>query len=631
MSFFRREYERDDEIRAARAAEEARVRRWDAALKARSTSPLGRYLASGGHRLPPLKPVSRLRYGLDRIRMPRINMPSVHLPDLTALHLPTNARRALLLATAAPATAVAALTAVVQFGESPLVAEAKMKADCAAAQMLVLPEGTPVIMPGNPGNGCTTARSHLYVPSEDPEVIEARADKIAVLEGAYRRARTFYGLDPRGPVRFLVKRTGFSSPILSAFETTLGRPASLRANPLLKIRHVIASMQYTRIHLNTDAKRASFIVHHMPIVSNIGLDPVAGPYAEALLFGEGANERTLAQECMLAAAAGFPLKLAPSELVRALRWNKARTRAHACVTASARSQAEADAAREEIASATMPDAVLAESIDPDILRTLRAFARHNAAAREEPILHLTLPRDMQSSLSASARERLAGFDRVHETGFCAKGDCEPKADALVAIAEITDDALALRAVVSTRTGLLFGPARRDGEAWVALPDRLGNASLNKLLVSLPQARSGNFMLCNLALPGFRNVSGPDGVEACDPATGEGMVSAREALKLSMNLPWIDAARRYRDEITGIEDSLGYVPAATPETAPQMALGFGRYGAPAVMIEFAAALVGGGKSAPFSPLVTPAQDGFDAEALGYGPPQGAREVVGGQPY
>lgn len=612
MSIHKWFHDRNDPVQAAREQENSRVRRWDDALKAEFRPPLQQFL-DGGHKRPrfALPSLTRIRAAVSGLQFrPRINArPMPVTPGLGLIRTVFGATLAVLFAVAT------ALAGYVYFGEDPLVAEAAEAVRCSKATMLRQEDGQVILVPVDASPHCISKRSHLSVAFDDPVLIERRADRIAALEGRYRIGETISGFEWWGLMRWAAGKDGFSGPILSAFEGVLGQTASLRGQPIRKLRNVMASMQYARIFLRTDADRAAFLVNHMPVLSGMRIDPIAGPYADSILFT--GNEPEIVRDCLFAASAGFPINLnEPGERLDTT-WRKATGRAKACIRKTAVDHAESTVGLAYLDQMAVPEARHAKGLRQPVLNAVVGFNRRHGRDVLGTKVALTLDSGMQAELLRSVPEVLKDLDRKTRDKFCAIGDdCSPHLDALVAMAEITDDKLLLRAVYNTRQGLLFGPVRKSGDQYMPVADRLGNASLNKLLLLLPVARAGDEVLCNRKTADFRNVHPPAGVVACNPKTGAGYVPVTVAVRKSLNLPWIDAARNHKAEAAALEDALEFLPFPRPETASELAMGFGRYGAPAKMMTLAAALVNDGRINGLTLYEEVAVQGLAVADLGY---------------
>lgn len=617
-------HERNDPVRAAREQEDLRIRRWDDALRSDYQPPLHLYLDGGWSRMR--RPNVWRAAIVKSVRVPKSGIfqtVSVYpWPDAPGRGLIWTALRGLTLAAFA---ATIALAGYIQFGEDPLVAQAVRAADCAKATMLRQDDGQVFLIPVDRSDDCVPLRSHLSVAFDDAAMIERRADRIAVLEGRYRIADTIFGFEWRGIPRKILGKDGFSGPILSAFENVIGQPASLKNRRFRKLRNVIASMQFARLYLTTDAARAVFIVHHMPVLTGMRLDPVAGAYPEALLFS--GNEPEIVRDCLSAAAAGFPLYLKEFGDKMETRWTRAVDRAKVCISRSAADQDEAGAALAYLETMPAPGPMRPAVMRQPVLNTVFGFERRHGREAAGGAASLTLNSAMETELLRAVPEGLNDLDRKTGDGFCAMtDDCEPHLDALVALAEITGNDLMLRAVYNSRQGLLFGPTKQNGRNYQPVADRLGNASLNKLLLLLPVAKSGASVLCNQQVAEFHNVHAPAGVESCNPQTGDGYVPVVSAVRFSLNLPWISAAGDHAAAVTALQDALEFVPTDEPETAPEMALGFGRYGAPAKMMTLAAALVNGGRINGLTLYREVAVQGLHVAELGYSETDVARAAA-----
>ncbi len=611
----------EDPLRSARDEEVRRVARWDHALAEAYVPPLASYFDQTDGRTCRQK----RKLSTSRIQHPTVRFPEVHLGRPFRL-----AGRLVLGGTVAVLAFSVAFAGWVQFGQDPLVERAQAAIDCSAATMVIQVGEIPHIMPNDLGESCSRIREHLSVPYADAETTWRKATYISSLEGRFQLGETVYGLDAWGVARFIAGQLGIvwamnklglrateggSAPLISAFETSLGYSGSMRNQLPRKIRLVAAAMQYTRIHLDTNKKRATFLAIHMPIVRGLGMAPVAGAYPELLLFS--GDEGALVRDCITAGAAGFPILAGGSDRARANNWKRVKVRAESCIKLNGATDRDIAEALGALETYQVPVFEKPRAMPAAVTNALFGFLKTVDLAAPKASLSLTLNKGMQNALTNNVNRAQAALEQKLDNGFCLKKNaCENRLNTLIAIAEILPDGLPVRAIYNTRQGLLFGPTRATENGYTAIPDRLGTASLAKLLLLPAVAKANITTLCNKSVEGFKNVSGPAGVTSCNRKNGRGYVSIRKALSKSMNLPWIEAARIYHTEVTRIQNALGYPVGNRPDTPTEMALGFGRYGSPAAIMTLAAALVNKGRTGGLTLVEGSDGKAFDLLALGY---------------
>jgi len=501
--------------------------------------------------------------------------------------------------------------------ETPTTAAAETALRCGDATMVKGRDGEWIgVIPLVPC--AAAARPHLTA-AFDAETAEGVADAIRVLEGRWRPgALTLFGHDLAGIARYVVHRMddlrrspsaadgtdgeeaarpGGSAPILSAFESLIGDPHPV-ASVTRKLHYMAQSAVFDARVLGGDtAARAHFVAERLPVLDGHGY-ALAGAVGAEVLFG-GAP-RTLAERCLFAAAAGFPLWLPrPNADAGYLarqgeRLRKARKRAGVCVAELAGSDAERAAALATI-EAFVPHGRGVPARSLPLLPVLEGEMAVHGVAPRDGVVPTTVDGRGQRRAAAQIRRTLAGVEPRLAAGLCFDGDCETQADFLVALAEIEGDALALRIAATNRHGSLFGPVVTvDGGRTRGAP-AFGLGSVHKIPLALVAARHHEARLCDRQYDGVQNADGSTGVARCAPERPAGWISTREALGRSLNLPWVDLAVRHAAEVDELERALGFGGVAAGPVGA--ALGFGRTAAPERFMALMAALERGSAGEP----------------------------------
>ncbi len=574
---------------------------------------------------------------------------------------PVNKGQIVALPTAVPrhlirAGVVAALVATTMLGLEPLARpvlqglgseeahRALVAVRCGQATML-RDEAAALVGAHRMGGGGSCDDVHLSAPF-DRDTARQIAEAVGVLEGRWKRGPlTLFGQDIVGFARAMVSSIELglrgidrmealvsrnsgrpltwipiagSPPMLSAFEALIGQPNAV-SGVMTKARHIWSAMLFDAQHLGEDTARAHFLAQQMTVIRVQGR-ALAGALAAEVLFG--GPPRNLGQVCLFAAASGFHLYSpyeGASERWMALseqRLARAKGRAKACVDALAAGNELVDA-RAEIDRFVLPQPGLPPLPAAVTLTVADALGMRAISARP-PEAVLTLNLAAQRASAAPVEEILAGIGSRLPERLCFAGDCDVRADYLVAIAEVAGDTLPLRAVFTNRHRMLFGPyQRQDDGTVVALTPAFGLGSQHKVLLALIAARHGETRLCNRRVAAIRNTSGPAPVDGC--ASGDGWIPIHEAMGRSMNLPWIDLAARHSAEVDVLELALGF--RGTPTGPAAAALGVGRVAPPERFIALMAALERAHRGEPprtdgLSLLVGSPSFGIDLEALGY---------------
>jgi hypothetical protein len=465
-------------------------------------------------------------------------------------------------------------------------------------------------VPVNPSDACN--EFHLTAPFDDA-IAQRIAEGVGVLEGRWQRSPlTLFGQDlvglGRGAgfeferwVRGLSREQALASwlsgtrptvlpprgsgPMLSVFEALIGQPGRV-GDPFDKVRNVYASMVFVARGPGTDTvSRARFLAERMTVIHGVGR-PLAGALAAEALFGR--PPANLGEICLFAAASTFHLyqnlPVYGDHVVR--RLERARARARVCADRLAEDDAERDEAREVIDRFELPAGML--PILPAGSATVVRDALV-AAGISQAQADLRLSIDFSAQV-ASHRPVLDVLDRLSgrlSSELCFAGSCQTRADYLVAVAEIDGDDLPLRVAFTNRHRSLLGPFEpRQGASPTPLPPAFGLGSQHKSLLALIAAHHGETRLCNRVFGPITNTSGPAPVESCD-GRDEGWVGTREALGRSMNLPWVDIARRRASEMSLLEAGLGFM--GDPAGPGGAALGVGRRAPPERFLAYFAAL------------------------------------------
>ncbi|MGP6089958.1 hypothetical protein [Antarctobacter jejuensis] len=527
---------------------------------------------------------------------------------------------------------------------SGLAARAEIALRCGDAVMLRDDTGSFVgTIPVDPSGACTSG--HLTAPFNDATALRV-AEAIAVLEGRWARSPlTLFGQDLVGLVRgaaFEIERSirGLdreevlnrwlagerptflqprgSGPVLSAFEALVGQPGRVD-EPLDKVRNVGAAMVFVARTMGMDENaRAHFLAERMTVIHGEGR-PLAGALAAELLFGGPPGN--LGEVCLFAAASTFnlyqDLPVFGAHVDR--RYERARARARVCATRLARNDEERLLAYEVIEAFRNPSSMLSALPGGSAINVRDALG---AAGIAEPLsdAQLTLDVEAQTVAQETVRDVLDQLSYRLAPGVCFAGNCDVRADYLVAVAEIDDEALPLRVAFTNRHRSLLGPfSEEDASHAVALAPAFGLGSQHKALLALIAARHGESRLCNRIYGSITNTSGPAPVDDCTTRSPSGWVDVREALGRSMNLPWVDVARRHALEMSVLETNLGFL--GEPAGPGGAALGFGRRAPPERFMALFAAVAraaDGSRPATEGLMVL---DGYparsvDLEAVGY---------------
>jgi hypothetical protein len=283
----------------------------------------------------------------------------------------------------------------------------------------------------------------------------------------------------------------------------------------------------------------------MPVIQTQGGLALAGAIgAEALL---GGPPQTLAEVCLFAAAAGFPLRQlreTATEIQRLAaqqREARARQRAQACATRLAAEGKERAAALEAIAAWRMPTDHAIPPLSRAVAMVVEDVQRFLPAP--SPSLELTLDLAAQARAERAVAAALDDLAPRLAPGLCLTAGCETPGWT-VAVAEIVGDALPLRVAAVNRHGALFGPVAQGPAGIERRAPAFGLASQHKAPLALVAAAHSEERLCDRAAGGIRNAAGSSPVTACEPGRAAGWVAADVAMGRSLNLPWIDLVARH---------------------------------------------------------------------------------------
>ena len=606
---------------------------------------------------------------LPRLSMPHISMPRVSMRALMPARATTAAtadsdadtrrrrpalhRRlslpliALLLAAklAVGLLAEPMLTPLLARVPSEMAEQAGAAMRCGDAALLRDASGEAIgVLPVHPDIACQ--ETHLTAPFDD-DTARRIAEAIGVLEGRWKRGPlTLLGQDLVGLTRgaaFEVERTARglsrkeavqlwldgerptrlpprgSGPILSAFEALNGQ-ADAVDGPRAKLANIGAAMTFVATRLQDDElARAHFLSGRMTALHGTGR-PLAGAVAAEALFGGPPQD--LGEICLFAAASTFHLYQDLPVYGEAVdrRHGRALKRAEVCAKRLAEDAAELAAAQEVIAGFANPTRML-----PVIRGSKRIAVRDAMIAAETPSrqggTRLTLDEAAQRDAEAAFEELMPDLSDRLDPGLCLSGACEVPADYLFAVAEIADDDLPLRSVLTNRHRTLFGPFERtaDGAVRPRAPS-FGLGSQHKALLALVALRNEEEELCNRRSGPITNTSGPEPVNACVEDQPEGWVDIATAFGISMNLPWVDVARRHGAQMHGLETGLGFL--GDPAGPGGAAMGVGRRAPPERFMALFAALTRAKLGAPAQTDGLMLLDGYPARPvdladLGYG--------------
>ena len=427
----------------------------------------------------------------------------------------------------------------------------------------------------------------------------------------------------RGERRTLLPSRG-SGPILSAFEALVGQAGEVEGIRR-KLANIRASTVFVASTLGGDRmKRAHFLSSRMTAIHGVR-GPLAGAVAAEALFG--GPPVTLGEVCLFAASSTFHLYEDHPAYGDAAAWRLGRAKRRAAVCAKHLASDEDELAE---AMATISSFEIPQQLLPALPSSAQIIARDAliAAATQEHGQDLRLQLDLTAQRRAeAAMEGL--FPEISarlEPDLCFDGDCAAQVEYLVAVAEIDGDQLPLRLVLTNRHRSLLGPFERmpDG-APRPRPPAFGLGSQHKTLLALIALRNGESQLCNQIYGQITNTVGPAPVIGCVSHHQNGWVDLETAIGISMNLPWIDVARRYPDEMSKLEEDLGFL--GDPVGPGGAAMGIGRRAPPERFIALFAAL---GRASLGQPARTEGLSIFedhptfavDLEALGYG-----HEIIG----
>ncbi|WP_372921224.1 hypothetical protein [Roseovarius sp.] len=411
--------------------------------------------------------------------------------------------------------------------------------------------------------------------------------------GAFEVERWMRGLSRRDAVALWLKGESptwlpprGSGPILSTFEALAGQ-ADRVDGPVAKLANIGAAMTFVAASLQDDKlARAHFLSGRMTVLHGTGR-PLAGAVAAEVLFDGPPQD--LGEICLFAAASTFHLYQDLSVYGKAVEWRHARTlkRAEACATNLADDTSELAEAREVIAAFENPTSML------PVIRGSRRIALRDAmiasgADSLQGSTRLTLDLEAQRDAEVAFDGLLPALSARLGPGLCLSGACEVPADYLFAVAEVVEDGLPLRSVLTNRHRVLFGPFERTANGTVKpRPPSFGLGSQHKALLGLIAMRNEEERLCNRLYGPITNTSGPPPVAECGKEGSEGWIDTATALGISMNLPWVDVARRHAAEMGRLETRLGFLgDAAGPGGA---ALGVGRRAPPERFMALFAAL------------------------------------------
>ena len=407
-----------------------------------------------------------------------------------------------------------------------------------------------------------------------------------------------------------------SPPLLSAIEVVLGRSQGLGVRE--KIGTLIPSAIYAARHLRSDAARSVFMASHLPCIrgapgGRYGL-PVAGAVCSWLLFAKPPEEAvSLGEACLLAGAMGFQILAGRPDMPEESRsltgksLARAKRRARTCIARLARPDGETRAAVRFVEAYELPDDVVpgkGRHAAPGLDVTLRDHLRLANASAHPGTHRLTIDGAVQSRARSSANAVLEGLSDRLASGLCYGAGCARRPDVLIALAEVEDDRLAARVVISNRHELLHGPIGRREGRYLREPAHLSLGSLSKVPLVFVIARSGETRLCDKAFGGLQNPDGGKGVADC--ADGRGSISTWDALRKSLNLPIIDLLRRRPDGAREMLAGLGFhvrEKDSHDTFAVGAVLGFGATAAPEHYMQLFGALLRGreGAAARMYPL------------------------------
>lgn len=329
---------------------EGYVSAYDAETRRLNAGEMGR--AFGGLAAP-------FRFGA---RLPRVSLGLLSLGLLPKRALALVAMGALVAGTAFGAMIAPQVMAELDMAEQNWACAQMVTSHDAAGVLVdartVLPDGD-CPQPLN-ADGVMLERPVLYA-AYAPDTTMQAADDLGGVEGAWRRADTFFGLDPwglprktwswaRSKVSARPDTAGFSSPIVSGFEVLVNETSGRSVKN--KIATLVATALFTSRHLETDEDRAAFMVATMPSVMEGGSGR-SGDLAALAIFRHDAP-LSLAERCVIAAATRNPVLMQgarePSQDA-ARRWATAiGPRAELCVTRRAVNETEAAEALDTLQS-----------------------------------------------------------------------------------------------------------------------------------------------------------------------------------------------------------------------------------------------------------------------------------------
>lgn len=537
------------------------------------------------------------------------------------------------------------LTPVLSQIPNKMVEQAEAALRCGDAVVLREADGTFVgALPVHPSTACQD--THLTAPFDDETALRI-AEAVGSLEGRWERsARTLLGQDLVGLVRgaaFEVERTmrrltreeavqswldgepatrlppRGSGPILSAFEALTGQ-ADAVDGAIAKLINIGGAMVFVARHLQDDElARAHFLAGRMTVIHGTGR-PLAGAVAAEALFG--GPPQNLGEICLFAAASTFNLYQDLPVYGGAVAWRhgRAQTRAAACANRLATDKAERAAAIEVIEGFANPTHMLPGIRGPQQIAMRDAMIAAGTTSHPDGE-RVTLDLDAQRDAEAAFESLIPDLSARLAPGLCLSGPCDVPVDYLFTVAEITDDDLRLRSVLTNRHRTLFGPFERSAEG-AAIPraPSFGLGSQHKTLLALIAVGNDEERLCNRRSGQITNTSGPDPVQECLEDQPEGWVDIVTAFGTSMNLPWVDVARRHGAEMHDLETSLGFL--GDPAGPAGAALGVGRRAPPERFMALFAAIARASLGEPARTEGLMLLDGHparpvDLEELGYG--------------
>ena len=467
------------------------------------------------------------------------------------------------------------------------------------------------------------------VPIRNPGLRDALKRALLVTEGEVAGPLAPAGQDIKGIARkigsaihVLSGHRGVTGPAQSAFEVVARQPNSMGYAE--KTLYALAGVRYFLTEVTTKNERLNFVLDTLPMVRGGGSYPHSGELGLQTLWGD-ARPTTLAQICITARAMAFPIAIASGphgERSATLSWAKALGPSAAqCVTELAPDDNDRQEAMSELegycggtSACTRPMVGLPADLDQQeaqqasedrMIKGIGAAGGrpgHGAAMRRLPeianmtladaanlappsfALITTLDTSASRTLDKSLPKGIKAMMTALPKGACFIPSCPADAVPLefeLTVSEITASGPEVRVLATSSHGSVFGPVvTEDGTAALAEP-LYGEASIQKILVTLVAAKHGLSDACD----------GPDGQEPSAVCGTKSSISIAEALARSKPEPFRWLAHRFADDLRVLQDALGATGAELPDAAYGGAYGIGRVLTPAQIHQLLAAIYG----------------------------------------